>query len=397
MTKEELRNYILSSQCKRNILLELPTGYGKSKFALDVLKFRIPVITNEHKILIVIPRLVLIDNWKKEFRKWKCSKYLKQVQFITYVSLIKLHQLDYDFIIYDECHHLSERCLDYLLKVEKRQCTNILLSATVKRELRDRFKYLFNPLELLRVSVKEASKEGILPEPQVYLLSLQLDNTEIRCKIIKNPKQGHEITISYKDRFKYASNKGQRIIIPCTEYQYYQDTSSYIGWLKDRADNPIFKNLFLRKSGDRLKWLSYTKYNYIQKILSTLKDERTLTFCCDITQTQLYGTNCVNSENPYAHIVLQKFNDGKINHITACNMLDEGVNLTNCRIGIYASLNSSDRMIIQKLGRLLRHPNPIIIIPYYVGTRDEEIVKKMCLNYNEKLIKTITDINQIEL
>lgn len=73
------------------------------------------------------------------------------------------------------------------------------------------------------------------------------------------------------------------------------------------------------------------------------------------------------------------------------------VNLTNCRIGVYATLNSSERMITQKLGRILRHPKPIIIIPYYKHTRDEEIVQKMCENYNPDLIKTITNLNEIQL
>ena len=76
-------------------------------------------------------------------------------------------------------------------------------------------------------------------------------------------------------------------------------------------------------------------------------------------------------------------------------MLDEGVNLVNCRVGIYATLNSSDRMITQKLGRLLRHEEPIIIIPYYKYTRDEEIVKKMFEGYNREFIRVIHSINEI--
>lgn len=73
------------------------------------------------------------------------------------------------------------------------------------------------------------------------------------------------------------------------------------------------------------------------------------------------------------------------------------VNLVNCRVGVYATLNSSDRMITQKLGRLLRHPNPVIIIPYFVKTRDEEIVAKMLENYNPELVTTITNLNQLIL
>lgn len=63
------------------------------------------------------------------------------------------------------------------------------------------------------------------------------------------------------------------------------------------------------------------------------------------------------------------------------------VNLVNCKIGIYAMLNSSERMIKQRLGRLLRHPEPIIIIPYYKGTREEDIVRKMLEDYNPDLIR----------
>lgn len=65
------------------------------------------------------------------------------------------------------------------------------------------------------------------------------------------------------------------------------------------------------------------------------------------------------------------------------------VNLTNCQVGIYASLNSSERMIIQKMGRLLRHKEPIIVIPYFKNTRDEEIVNKMMIQYNSENVQIV--------
>lgn len=64
------------------------------------------------------------------------------------------------------------------------------------------------------------------------------------------------------------------------------------------------------------------------------------------------------------------------------------MNLSNCQIGIYANIGSSEIVEIQRLGRTLRHKNPLLIIPYYIGTREEEIVKKMTRNYNEKLMFT---------
>lgn len=73
------------------------------------------------------------------------------------------------------------------------------------------------------------------------------------------------------------------------------------------------------------------------------------------------------------------------------------MNLTNCQVGIYANLNSSEAIIKQRMGRLLRHPNPVIIVPYYKGTREEELVKTMLEDYNPELVTTISYINEIKI
>ena len=73
------------------------------------------------------------------------------------------------------------------------------------------------------------------------------------------------------------------------------------------------------------------------------------------------------------------------------------MNLVNCQVGIYANLNSSDTIVKQRMGRLLRHKNPVLIVPYFVGTRDEELVNKMLENYNPKLVTVINDYKKIEI
>ena len=116
----EIDEKILTS--KHNILLEFPTGFGKSKCALDIVTHN-----NYKKVLIVIPRLVLKENWKAEIKKWGGS----QASYVTYISLYKHVGIEYDCIIFDECHHLSDRCLDIIDTLKYKQA--ILLSATVSR------------------------------------------------------------------------------------------------------------------------------------------------------------------------------------------------------------------------------------------------------------------------
>ena len=73
------------------------------------------------------------------------------------------------------------------------------------------------------------------------------------------------------------------------------------------------------------------------------------------------------------------------------------MNLVNCQVGIYANLNSSDTIVKQRMGRLLRHKNPVLIVPYFVGTRDEELANNMLENYNPKLVTVINDYKKIKI
>lgn len=395
LSREKARDEILLIESP-NILCELPTSFGKTKVALDLMQMRFPTIeyTIDTKILVVIPRLVLIDNWKDEFKKWGYERYLRYVEFVTYVSLPKKAG-SWDMVIFDEVHHLSARCREALESFTIR--SSVMLSATVGRDMKKELKVLFPDLYVYKVSTKQAIQEEILPDPRVYLIPLTLDNIHPNYEIIKNKSQKVELVIPYAQKFNYAKVKNRRIVIRCTQRQYYDDMSAMIAWYKNKMFNEVFKNLFLRKSGDRLKWLSEQKSSFVRQLLDQLDGQRTLTFCNGIPQTEELGKYCINSKNKASEENLHKFNEGEVDHITACNMLDEGMNLVNCRVGVYAVLNSSERMIKQKLGRLLRHSDPVIIIPYFKGTRDEEIVGKMLEDYNPELVSTITNLTELQL
>lgn len=389
MDRDEIRDEIIKTT-NPYILCEMPTGIGKSRVAIELIVKR---KIKPENVLIVIPRLVLINNWKDEFDKWEHPEY-KNATFVTYVSFPKMAG-KWDMVIFDECHHLSQRCQDCLHAFKIKNA--IFLSATVKREFKFNIVGYFPNMAMYKLNVKEATNEGILPNPKVYLIPLYLKNSPATYEIIKNKGKGKPLTITYQQRWNYKTYKGQ-LIIKCSQREYYSDMSSLIDFYNRRSmGNQKMRNLFLHESGRRLKWLSDQKTQFVHNLLLQLHKERTLTFCNSVLQTEVLGHHCINSKNKDSKKNLDDFNAGKINHITACNMLDEGVNLTNCRVGVYAALNSSDRMIVQKLGRLLRHPNPIIIIPYYKHTRDEEIVLKMCENYDKNLVTTINDLDELVL
>ena len=45
--------------------------------------------------------------------------------------------------------------------------------------------------------------------------------------------------------------------------------------------------------------------------------------------------------------------------------------------------------------RAMRHKKPVIIVPYYAGTREEEIVKKMFQDYNKEFIRAIKNMEEL--
>lgn len=389
MDRDSVNKEVLEISDKyNNILIEWPTGHGKSKAALDILKRHIRNFND--KILIVIPRLPLINSWKEEFTKWGMEKYLLSVEFVTYISLPKKTG-KWNMVIFDECHHLSERCREALESFDINR--SILLSATVKNSIKWELKDIFENLYSYKITMKEAIDNEILPDPQVFLIPLSLETKIPTESIWKNPK-GKEpvLEVSWSNRWPALRQKYQKVRIYCTEWQYYTDLSSQIDWWKNkymRTRNEAFKNKWLNLAGDRLKWLSDKKVNFVSKILWLIKGYRTLTFCNSIEQTEELGSYCINSKNKESANILTAFNEGRVDHITACNMLNEGMNLTNCQIGIYNNLNSSEVIVKQRLGRILRHEKPVIIIPYYKDTREQELVDKMLEDYNPDLITVL--------
>lgn len=387
MTREEIRENILKlkSNC---ILAELPTSVGKSRVALDFINEK--QITG--KILIVIPRNVLIDNWKKEFVKWGYEPLLEQVIFTTYISLPKHVNTNFGIVIFDECHHLSERAREFVEDLKSDYY--ILLSATVSRTLKKEIKMLFPQIHCYKISIREAIDKEILPDPKVYLVPLELKSDVATETLIINPKaKGNAVNITFAGRFAARKNKRVKYEIKCTQMQYYQDLSAMVDFYKKNyfyTNNQAIYFRWQQKAKERLMWLSGLKDKVVLQLLEALKDKRTLTFCNGIDQTQTLGEYCINSKNASSIKHLEDFNNGNISHITACNMLDEGVNLINCQVGIFVNINSSDTMRVQKLGRILRHNNPMIFVLYYVGTREEELVKEMLETYNQELITVVS-------
>lgn len=310
------------------------------------------------------------QNMKKEYIEYDDEVYCVEVPS----SKIVVRSDGYTFIS-GNCQHLSEARMGILETIHINE-SFIGLSATIKRDMRDYFIHS-HKAEVIKCGLKEAVEDEVLPEPTVYLLPLTLDNSI--CKY-RTKRFGKEVTTTQKG--------------------YYDSVSSLIEWYKNKyfnSRNERMKNLWLSTAGKRLKWCAEQKEALVLSLLDKFRNYKTLTFCSSIEQSERLGKYNITSKNKASVKNLEMFNLNKIKHITACNILNEGVNLTNCRIGIFCNLNSSEIVVKQRVGRILRHKSPIIIIPYFKDTREEELVQKMIEEYSEDSIISVDSINDIKL
>ena len=379
MTREEINNLALSKIDKtRYLILELITGYGKTKVAIDLINHICDrVFRNDEcptTILILVAKTVHKQTWKDEIEKWGGIKS-DYITIECYESLKNYDNSYFDVVVADEMQHLSEARLEVLESIRVNEAF-IGLSATIKRDMRDYFIHN-HKAEVIKCGLKEAVEDEVLPEPMVYLLPLSLD---VKSYTYKIKRFGHDVITTQKG--------------------YYDIISSLIEWYKNKyfnSRNERMKNLWLSTAGKRLKWCAEQKEALVLSLLDKFRNYKTLTFCSSIEQSERLGKYNITSKNKKSTEYLNMFNNNKIKHITACSILNEGVNLTNCRIGIFCNLNSSEIVVKQRVGRILRHKSPIIIIPYFKDTREEELVEKMIEEYSEDSILSIENINDIKI
>ena len=359
MTREEAANNALSKVLLvKSTILYLGTGYGKSCIAIKCINkiadFNFKQNEEETTVSIIVPRQALIENWKAEINKWGCNT--DKIEILCYDSIHKVNKYS-DILVFDEGHHLSElkrEILDSILKVNP-NIKLLFLSATIPRDIMDYMKSL-GTYNIVKGNIADGIKDEVLPTPIIYTIPLYLDNTKGIEEIVKNPRCNNPVTCNYIERWNFIKRfTSRKIIIKCTQKQYYNELSDKIDWYKRKFifnKTVVFKNKWLRAASERLKWLSEQKVNICQSIISLLQDQRVLLFCNNIEQSLKFKDYApINSKNKNALKNLEDFNNNKINHISSVNMLSEGMNLTNCRVGLFCNLNASEILSQQKFGK----------------------------------------------
>lgn len=392
MNREEITKRVMETfHTNKKLCLQFPTGTGKSLIALRLASSSDLNITNPDsgkKILILIAERAHKQLWKDEFMKWGYESLLKDTLIITYASLHKVYG-EYSVIIADEVHHLcTEKRLSLFLNLSSPVFLG--LSATVGR---DRFRALQAAIPdamLLSISLQETIDKGILPDPEINVIPLILDNTKPTQEIIKmrgKKEKRKVIHCTYREMWDYIKNKltypDIELHVKCTERQKYDAIDSEWYFWKQKyltSRQEFMKNKWMLAGTQRKRYLGELKTAKVKELIESLpKDERFICFCTSIEQQieLAKSYNYINSELKDCQNVINTFNEKRFNSLYCVGMAQEGLNLVDVPTGIIVQLDAELRRFIQKVGRLLRADHPRIYVFYYKHTRDEEFLEKV--------------------
>lgn len=323
---DSLVNYY--TQGRRSTLVELATGLGKTFVAGTFLK-RVLHEKPGANILVLADQRALIQQFDRAMWKhlpkeisthiWDGNEFPAYSQGITLATFQKLINAigkddelgNFEVVIVDEAHHApSPTYADLIEKLDY----NFLVGMTAtpwrsdKRELDDLFG---QPCERCVIDIIEALRRGYLSKVDYRLLTDNVDWEKVQ-------------QISRK---KYT--------------------------IKD-----LNKKMFLPERDDKI-------LDQIENAWDDKKIKRAIVYCASIDHAKRmeillrergYVARCLHSSLDWrdSEERLRKFRQGKIQILTAMNMLNEGVDVPEVDLIVFLRVTHSRIIFLQQLGRGLR-------------------------------------------
>ena len=294
-------------------------------------------------ILIAYPDVKIKDSWQTDFEKRRY--YNPNITYTTHLSLKKYTDFEFDVIIIDEIHLLSDAQLDAANELlEGNSCVLGLtgtLSVATEREIEERLDLhviAHYPIEL-------AIQEGVIVDYEINVIKVPLDNT---------------VMVKYKTKTR-------------TEKQQFD---SY-AWVIDQLERQNRNTMFLRLARMRIIQSSLAKTNATKALLAEYKNERILVFCGLTKIADELGIPSYHSKSSEKQI-FDDFAEGVGNHLAVVKIGNTGVTYKPLNKVIINYFDSNGENLAQKINRCMamEYNTPDKKAHIYIISSTEEVEAK---------------------
>lgn len=312
-------------------ILYLCPRFGKIKTTINILN-----TLKNPKILICYPDLKIKNSWIDDFKKWKYKN--GNITYTTYLSL-KNNIDEYDFVIFDEIHLMSEAQIKEAKKVLG--CKHVLgLTGTLSSNTKNIISKELNLSVIRDYAIDIAIQEGVITDYEINIIKVKLDDTDLKYK------------------------SGTR-----TEKSQYKALSFVIDKLEGEG-KPTF---MLRLQRMRLIQDSISKLGATKNLLNTFKKERCLVFCGKANIADKMGCRVYHSNNKDEDVFKEFINGKGDNHLAVVKMMNQGVTIKPINYSIINYFDSNPENLAQKISRMtnFEYDRPDKKAVVYIITTDE--------------------------
>lgn len=288
---------------------------GKIRISLLIMEKIKPKI-----VLIAYPDNKIRDSWLEDFDKFGFIS--PSIRFTTFLSLHKHTQEVYDLIILDECHLLSDAQIEEckaLIASQVRRCV-LGLTGTLSRWTAKGLSEGLSLPVVAKYSIEMAIKEGILPDYEINVVRVPLDDR------IVNDYNGKRTT----EKKKFANYK----------------------WVVDKLEREEKNSFHMKLKMIGILQSSIAKKNATIRLIEKFKDERLLVFVgrvniADDLKIPSYHSKSTNKK------VWNGFINGDIKHLAVCKMGSTGITFLPLSKVIINYFSSSSEDLTQKILRCM--------------------------------------------
>lgn len=271
------------------------------------------------KILVGYPNVDIKNSWIEE-----CSKlnYFPNIEYSTFISLKKVQNKKYDYVVFDEAHLIpEENILPIVSEIVKNNEKVVLASGTYSYETLLNLMYYTKLKQIVDYSTESAIRDGIINDFKVQVHLFKLNNT------ISVPFGG--VKKWYSTDYKECLRMSKKV-----ENSFGQEK--------------MFAALFRMKMINSCKSLIIN----VQRWINNNPEKRFILFTGDEKVGTNYNIPMFNSKSK-DNSVLKDFQEGRLNKLCLIKKGGTGVTYEGLDTILITDINSNAETLEQRCGRSL--------------------------------------------
>lgn len=294
-------------------ILNLCPRFGKirtSIHALDKIK--------PQSILIAYPDNKIKESWQADFEELRFDDNI--VTYTTHLSLKKYAYQNFDVVIIDEIHLLSEAQIEVCKDLFNNNKQVLGLTGTLASDTERTLEEELDIHVIAAYPIEKAIEEGVIVDYEIHVIRVPLDN---------------KVTQDYKSKKK-------------TEKKHYDD----ISWVINKIQNSGGDTMFMRLARMRIIQSSLAKSIATKRLLAAHKNERVLVFCGTTAVADSLGIPSYHNKSKEKQI-FEDFAEGKGNHLAVVKIGNSGITYKPLDKVIINYFDSNAENLAQKINRCM--------------------------------------------